>query len=248
MASKHRKLLYYLIYGVIAMVGVLAGFLIFDRLLMPAFTRGGGTVQIPDVTGISVGEAEQIAESGGFEFRVLREEHSDSVKEGYIISQRPEPGSPAKKGRRISVVVSLSQALAKVPEVANQHYRSAIIEIEKAGFELHDTIWQNSDTIPNEMVIGTSPEIGEKLIVGSAVDIIVSKGSEEALVEVPNFMGQTLENAEELAKSVGLILKAKFRNIPSMPENTVYRQGTERGTLVERGSTIYVIVARPEGE
>ncbi|MGC9314389.1 MAG: PASTA domain-containing protein [bacterium] len=248
MANGDRKLLYYAIYALILLLGVFGGFVIFDRLLMPAFTRGGGTLTIPDITGIPAGDAEQIAKKGGFDFLVMREEHNDSVPEGYIISQRPTPGSPAKKGRRISVVVSLSEALAVVPDVAGQHYRSAMLDIEKAGLQVRDTVFEHSDSVDREMIIGTSPEIGEELILGSSVDIIVSMGAERGLVKVPNFMGQTLDDAKSLAQSEGLILLIQYRKIPSVPEKTVYRQGTDPGTLVERGNSIYVVVARSEEE
>jgi len=248
MAKSDRKLLYYVVYVLILLFGVFGGFVIFDRLLMPAFTRGGGTLSIPDITGIPSGDAEQIAKKGGFDFQVMREEHNDSVPEGYIISQRPTPGSPAKKGRRISVVVSLSEALAVVPDVAGQHYRSAMLDIEKAGLQVRDTVFEHSDSVDREMTIGTSPEIGEELILGSSVDIIVSMGAEKGLVEVPNFMGQTLDDAKALAQSEGMILIVQYRKIPSVPEKTVYRQGTDPGTLVERGNSIYVVVARSEEE
>ncbi len=248
MTDGKQKLLNYLIYTLILLIGILAGFMIFDRLLMPMFTRGGGTIEIPDVTGIPVGDAQRITENGGFDFRIMREEHSDSVPEGHVISQRPDPGSSAKKGRRISVVVSLSEAVTKVPDVGSQHYRSAILEIEKTGLRVRDTIWEHSDSMANEMTIGTIPPVGEELIIGASVDIIISLGSEKGLVRVPNFMGQTLEDAKELARGEGLFIVAQFRKIPSVPENTVYRQATEHGTLVERGSTIYVVVARPEKE
>jgi len=248
MAKGNRKLLYYAIYTAILFVGILGGFIIFDRVLMPAFTHGGGTLTIPDITGIPSGDAEQIAKKGGFDYQVIREEHNDSVPEGYIISQRPTPSSPAKKGRRISVVVSLSEALAIVPDVAGQHYRAAMLEIEKAGLQVRDTVFEHSDSVDREMTIGTSPEIGEELILGSSVDIIISMGAERGLVKVPNFMGQTLDDAKSLAQSEGLILIIQYRKIPSVPEKTVYRQGTDPGTLVERGNSIYVVVARSEEE
>jgi serine/threonine-protein kinase len=248
MGEKKRKLISYAIYTAILLFGILVGFIIFDRVLMPVYTKSGGTVSIPDVTGIPAGDAQQIAKKGGFEFRIMREEHSDSVPEGFVISQRPEPGAPAKKGRRISVVVSLSEAITTVPNVADVHIAKAILQIEQAGLRVRDTIYQNSDSIKNEMVIGTMPDIGEELIVGSSVDIIVSLGSERGLVVVPNFMGQNIDHAKELARSEGLFIVASYRRIPSVPENTVYRQDTEPSARVERGSTIYVVVAKSEGE
>jgi len=246
--ERQRKVLYLLICIAAFGVGLVIGIIIFDRVLVPAFTRGGGTISIPDVTGIPVGEAENIAKEGGFAFRIMREEHSDSIPETFVISQRPEAGSPAKKGRRISVVVSLSVAVVQVPDITGQHFRTAQLAIEKTGLKVGEILYENSDSVSKEKVINTAPPSGSELLIGSMVDLIVSTGAEKGLVRVPNFMGQTIEDARELATREGLFLKYQFRKIPSVPENTVYRQGTEHGALVERGSTIYVVVARPDGE
>ena len=213
---------------------------------MPAYTRAGGKISIPDVTGVSLEESEKIARDGGFEFRIMREEHSDSIPEGHVISQRPEPGSPAKKGRRISVVVSLSAATAPVPELAGIHFRAAQLLIEKAGLNPGEIIPEHSDSIEKEKVLYSEPPAGEELYLGSKVDLYVSMGSETGLVKVPNFMGQLLADAKELARQEGLFLAVQYRKIPSVPENTVYRQGTDPGALVERGNSIFVIVARPK--
>ncbi len=239
-----KKILNILAYLAIFSVGAIAGVVLFDRVLMPAYTRGGGTQTIPDVTGVTVEDAERIARKGGFDFRVMRLEHSDSIPENYIISQRPLAGSPAKKGRRISVVVSLSAASAIIPDVVGKHFRSAQLEIERVGLKVGEIVHEHSESVATEMVIATSPLPGRELDLGSKVDLIVSMGPETGLIRVPNFMGQLIADADETARRNGLILRAKYRKIPTVPANTVYTQSIDPGALVERGSTIIVIVAR----
>ena len=157
MNLRTRKFLNTAILSGIFIVGLIAGVVVFDRVLMPSFTTGSGTRLIPDVTGLTQEEAENIARESGFDFRVLRKEHSDSIPEGYVISQRPVPGSPAKKGRRISVVTSLSAASTPVPDVIFMHFRSAQLTIERSGLKIGQIIYQHSDTIRKETVITTSP-------------------------------------------------------------------------------------------
>lgn len=246
MSSKAKKFFYRAIYLILFIIGIFGGILVFDNLIMPAYTGSRKTCPIPDVVGLAEPIAEKRAKDEGFNFLVTRKEHSDTIPEGLVILQRPEPGSYAKKGRRVSVVVSLSAACAPVPDVTGIHHRAAKLEIEKAGFVLGEIVEEHSDSIPHEMIISTNPPAGDEPIIGSKIDMVVSIGSETGLVRVPNFMGQLVDDAEDLGGRVGLIVRIRYRQIPSVPDKTVYRQSVDPGALVERGSTIVVIVARGE--
>ena len=244
MNERTGKILRWALILVLFGVGIFVGIVVFDKFIMRAYTRSGQTGPIPDVVGSEVDSARIVAERDGFELFVARKEHNDTIPEGIIISQRPEPGSTAKKGRRISAVVSLSSASGIVPDLSGIHRRAASLEIEKAGFSVGEIIEEYSDSVHREMVISTVPDSGTEIRLGSRVDLVVSKGPEEGLVPVPNFMGQLIEDAKDLAEQTGLKLEANYREIPSVPDNTVYRQTPGPGTRVERGNVVVVIVAR----
>lgn len=246
MNNRVLRVIHFLVYALVLAIGLTAGFIVFDRVLMPAFTRSKGVREIPDVVNLSETDAEVVASSFGFDFRVSRKEYSDSIAENIVISQRPEPGSKAKKGRRISVVVSLSTELVQIPDVSSAHIRQARLELDAFGLFPGENIYENSDSVEKDIVIATSPPIGSEVEIGDSVDIIVSLGSERALVKVPNFMGQKVENAQEIANNVGLGLIIQHRRIPSMQAGTVYRQSPEAGVILERGNAVVVIVAQGE--
>ncbi len=246
MDSNKKNILNIGLYLFALLVGLIAGFTIFDRVLMPTFTRSKGVREIPNVVGIPVEEAERIATQSGFDFVVTRREHSDSIPETFVISQRPDPGTTAKKGRRISVVVSLSVEIVEVPNIAGVHLRQAEIEVDAVGLVVGKTEFAVSDSVEKDKVISTVPPIGAQVDVGDTVNLLVSLGAERALVKVPNFMGQKIDEAYTLAESEGLELIVKYRRIPSMQPKTVYRQSPDPGTTVERGNAIVVIVAQGE--
>jgi serine/threonine-protein kinase len=246
MSPELHKIIKTVLYLVAIAVGLFIGIAIFDRAIMPTFTRSRGTREIPELTGISEEHAREIADKCGYDLFVSRREHSDSILENFVISQRPVPGSLAKKGRRISIVVSLSVELAHIPDIENIHFRQAILAVNRAGFLVGDKILEHSDSVDKDLIIRTDPPVGTEIEVGDSVDLIVSLGSEKALVRVPNFMGQKIDEVRKIGKGMGIVIVVKYRRIPTMQPETVYRQSLESGTLIERGNTVIVIVAQKE--
>ena len=246
MSPKLRKIVHVILYLIAIAAGLFVGMAIFDRVMMPAFTRSKSTRKIPDLAGVSEDRAREIAEDAGFDLFVARREHSDSIPENFIISQRPAAGLPAKKGRRISVVVSLSTRTSTVPKVAGVHFRQAILTIDKAGFFACEPTYEHSDSFDKDIAIRTDPPAGSEIEIGDSVDLVVSLGSEKALVQVPNFMGQKIDDATKTGEDAGLVVIVKYRRIPTMQPKTVYRQSLDPGTRVERGSAVIVIVAQGE--
>ncbi|HHS50105.1 MAG TPA: PASTA domain-containing protein [candidate division Zixibacteria bacterium] len=244
MNRKLAKILYRLIYLVALAGGIIGGVMIFDRVLMTSFTRARGVREIPDVVGMSESEAATISRDSGFDFIVSRREYSDSIPETFVISQRPSPGTMAKKGRRVSVVISLSSEIFEIPEVTNIHYRQARLELDAMSLIVGETTREHCDTIQRDFVIATNPPMGAQAEAGDTVDLIVSLGSERAILVVPNFMGQSIEQAEKIAKEEGLELIINYRIIPTMQAKTIYRQAPEPGARVERGSSITVIAVQ----
>lgn len=72
-----------------------------------------------------------------YEFTV-KEEYSDSVDEGMVISQSPKADStetlPVNGKIKVSLVVSKGIKVAKIPNVVNSKYEDAVKTLEKEGF------------------------------------------------------------------------------------------------------------------
>lgn len=62
-------------------------------------------------------------------------------------------------------------------------------------------------------------------------------------VPVPNFVGQSLDDARTTAESLGLSLDATPQETPGKPVGTIVSQDPPVGTQVDRGSTVKVAVA-----
>ncbi|MGN0158199.1 MAG: PASTA domain-containing protein [Brotaphodocola sp.] len=64
-------------------------------------------VTVPDVCGMSRSSAKAAIEAADLKVGKISEEYSDSVSEGYVISQSEEPGDEVSKGTKIKLVISL---------------------------------------------------------------------------------------------------------------------------------------------
>lgn len=106
-------------------------------------------------------------------------EFSDSIQEGCIISQTPQPGSGKMvKGSAISVTVSRGKAMRTLPNITGMSYEDAKAAVEAAGFVPDGKEEKASDSVNTGEVIG----YGGGLTAGSqqyyqySVTIVVSSG------------------------------------------------------------------------
>ncbi|HEU4335469.1 MAG TPA: PASTA domain-containing protein, partial [Candidatus Eisenbacteria bacterium] len=124
-----------LITGTLLLSGLalFGGFLVVNLVLMPSLTRQGEEVLVPDIAGLSEREAERALAGLDLRLSKISEQWSADVPRGFIARQEPEPGMVVKRGRRISVVVSLGAQGTSVPLLDGESVRRAEIMLEGAG-------------------------------------------------------------------------------------------------------------------
>ena len=94
-------------------------------------SKGPGEIAVPGVTGKSKNDAINTLSNAGFSVDVA-EDSSDSVDEGYVISQSVT--GTAKKGTTITITVSTGSNKTSVPDVTGLSASSAANKIAAAGF------------------------------------------------------------------------------------------------------------------
>lgn len=73
---------------------------------------------------------------------------------------------------------------ATVPDVSGQTQGDAIAQLEALGFVV-SVVYEHSDTVAADGIIGTNPAVGSDLPIGSTVQLIISLGPADVPVEVP---------------------------------------------------------------
>lgn len=142
----------------------------------------GDTIVIPNLVEKNYAQSVSDAKNSG-EYSVVSESESafsNTVPEGYIISQTPSSGSTARKGATIVVVVSKGAQQRELPQINNLSLNDAVSTLTQMGFIVNVTE-VSSDQISAGSVIGYKDyKAGEKAPYGSKLTITVSTGPESS--------------------------------------------------------------------
>ncbi len=136
---------------------------------------------------------------------------------------------------------------ATVPNVLGKTLDEARAEIEAAGFEVGEITPGYSDEFEENEIMGQTPSGGLQEAEGTKIDLTVSRGEEPVKkVKVPNLVGKTAEEAEQLLKDAGLVgIPTEEAN--DADEGTVFEQTQEAGTEVDEGTSIsYKVSTGPD--
>lgn len=143
-----------------------------NSTIVLTISTGKDSVSVPDVVGKEQIAATEKLEASGFKVSVKRE-HSDTVDEGYVISQDPSGKSDVKPGGTITIVVCQKKQV-DVPNVAGMSESDAMQTLDSAGLKgvvlnryYHDNV-KKGDVI-------TQNTTG-KVKVGTEIGIVISNG------------------------------------------------------------------------
>ncbi|HEV2745527.1 MAG TPA: Stk1 family PASTA domain-containing Ser/Thr kinase, partial [Rubrobacter sp.] len=144
---------------------------------------GPETVQVPNVTGVTLAQAGEILEENGLVLGEQFEDYSDTVPEGSVISQDPGEDESLEPGEAVDVTVSLGVEQVEVPEVYGITVAAAQARLSSVGI--------NSEPIevagdePAGTALSTEPGVGALVEPGSTLPLYYSAGPPEPTVASP---------------------------------------------------------------
>jgi serine/threonine-protein kinase len=132
-------------------------------------SKGPKPVQLKDWVGKSADDATAWFKSRGLTATVDKEEYSDDVDEGDVISMDPPSGTTVHRGDTVSLVVSRGPELVEVPSVRGQGVEAATETLENLGFnvETHDA----PGSLGLGFVFSQSPGGGEMVAPGTTISL-----------------------------------------------------------------------------
>ncbi|MFD3570690.1 Stk1 family PASTA domain-containing Ser/Thr kinase [Streptomyces sp. NPDC058667] len=130
----------------------------------------GAPIDVPDVTGETVGDATALLREAGLTVRVAPERVHSPEDAGAVAAQSLAEGSRAAEGDAVTLTVSKGPKLVEVPDVTGETADDARAALEDAGFqvEVEKSFPYLGDTVADQSVEGgaTAPE-------GSTVSITI---------------------------------------------------------------------------
>jgi serine/threonine-protein kinase len=224
----------------IGAIAFITGLVLFDEVVMPRFTRGKGDVLVPELTNLSREQAESVLARYGLRLSVVNERFDAAVPKGFVLSQDPEPGRPVKRGRRVSVAVSLGEEFANVPELFGESTRGANLLLQRAGLRVGSIGRVITSEVGPGLIVATDPPFGSVVPRGSAVTLLLCVASEADAYVMPDLVGRNAEAAERDLEALGFHVETFG---PGSNFARIEEQEPRPGARVARGQIIRLTVA-----
>jgi eukaryotic-like serine/threonine-protein kinase len=199
---------------------------------------GPESVAVPDVQGRTQARARELLKSAGLEPGMVTREFSDDVPRGSVISTDPGAGSKRHAGTAIALVVSKGSQV-DVPDVTGDDLDEARQELQDAGLKVTVSATEVTSEYDQGQVARQTPAGDAKAAEGDTVTLTLSKGPE--MVEVPNVVGASVDDATKLLKQSGFEVK-EDRGLLGLFGDTVKGQSVDAGQQAPKGSTITITI------
>lgn len=202
---------------------------------------GGPEVEVPDVTGKTVVEAQNILAQANLGY-TIDEEFNAKVVPGTVILQNPGAKRFVRAGRKILLVVSKGVELGDVPNLKGRKLTEAKALLKAARFELGAVSYKYVSGPPEESILGQSVEAPAKLPVGTKIDVIVNIKSDQ--VVLPDLVGLSSSSAKNKLNDLGLILGKISTTVSKEPDSTVISMNPAAKEVVNVGTVIDITVSK----
>ena len=208
------------------------GYLLFAKPLHPF----GSQLLVGDYTGMTQTQAQRAVVNAGFRARFTKSA-SETVPADRVIRQSPQAGTAVDRNQVIELVISNGKPLRGLEDVRGYSVSDAQRSLQQEGFAV--TVVRRFDNTVKDNVIDQSPKAEAKVPEGIRVTLIVSNGP--APVVVPSFVGMKTQAAQALADRAGVTIDAT-QTIAGEPPDTVSSQSIAKGTKVDRGATVRLVI------
>jgi len=195
---------------------------------------------VPNVIGMHEEEAIQKLKERNLDYNIL-DRVFDTAPAGQVIDQDPKGDQRVKTNRPpIDLIISKGPKASTVPSIIGRTEQEGIALLENSGFERGRIIREYSNEVPVGIIMDQNPRGGLTLSEGEMINFTVSLGPE--LVDVPNLIGKTLEEAEKELKSQNIKYNVSERT-DEAPKNTVIEQSPRPNEAMEPGTLINLVVS-----
>lgn len=230
-----------LLWNLLLIAAVMLLLAIAAHLVMQAGTRHGARRSVPDLSGIRLDEAQQLARKHGLKLHINDSLFVPAYEGGIVLDQLPKGGVEVKPGRTIYITInSFREKMVPVPYVAGRSLRQAKNMLEIAGLEIAELIYRPdiaTNYVLAEYSQGRQVTAASKFEaeMGSGVTLHVGAEPAHGTTIVPLLVGYPLKEAKgrlwESGLNIGRIDFDEGINLLNRKEARVYVQSpsAERG-------------------
>ncbi len=214
---------------------ITVAYLLVNYLLMPAYTRHGVSISVPDVLDYSYEDAADAVIAQGLRPEEVRL-RKPNLPRNVVIDQNPPPNSRVKPGRRIYLTVNSGDtSTVVVPRVDGFSVREARNRIMIQGLAVENVYPDSIPSLHANTITRQDPVSGTRVPAGETVTLWYSTGLGDRQVLVPDITGRTVVDAKQFLLSMRL--RSVVIGDPTL-EQRVLSQSPAPGTSVREGFEI----------
>lgn len=203
-------------------------------------SAGPGQAEVPDVRGLEADLAVRRLESAGFQTELERRP-SEDVAAGEVIGTAPAGGSTLQQGSTVTVVVSSGPRMVRVPPLIGVQQDVAQARLEARDLEVE--VSEREDDAPAGQVLEQDPTPGQRVAVGTVIQLVVSSGVEE--VAMPDLIDTLRPDAVAALRDLGLVPAVSEQEVGDRAQsNVVLQQSPSAGSALVQGDTVQLVVGR----
>lgn len=206
--------------------------------------------QVPVIAEMNEGEARNLVVPFKWTI-VVTAERSDEVPAGNVIRTEPASGEDLEEGKTLTLVISQGPSLAALPDLVGKPAQEALDMLTSLELVPAQKDSASEDVAAGSVISWLVPEQpslipGDKVLRGTAIDVLVSTGP--APREMPSLIGMTLEQAQTVMNDLRLVLvETPAAKSNAAAEGLIGAQSVVPGTQIARDSQVaYAISLGPD--
>ncbi|MEU9139447.1 Stk1 family PASTA domain-containing Ser/Thr kinase [Streptomyces sp. NPDC048404] len=206
------------------------------------YINSGQFTKVPPVLAKTEQQARTQLQGAGLDVKRVKHAYSDTVKRGTVISTDPGVGERIRDNDSVTLTVSDGPRTVKVPDLKGFALFKAKDVLKGDGLAAGMVTRAFSEDVTKGFVIGTDPAAGTERHSGSAIAIVVSKGSP---VELPDVSGSSVEDATAQLEGAGLKVRIAPERVNSeFDKGQVARQTPAAGREAATGDTVTLTLSK----
>lgn len=210
-------------------------------------STGGRKIKMKDYTDMEYNEAVEALVKLDFKESKIKkkEEYSDTVEKGKIISQTPEANSEVTPDKTsVKFVVSKGAKPIKISDYVGMMINEALLDLANNGIN-ESQVKQTQQESDKEAgtILSQTPSAGSSVTPGNTmINFVVSSGPNE--VSVPDFTGMSKSEVQSAAKEAGLTVNFEEDYDTQVPAGQVIRSNPSAGEKVKKNSSVTVTLSK----
>ena len=205
-------------------------------------TGPGARIVVPSVAGMKVNAANAQLKAVGLSGVVDQEVFSEEITKGLIIESRPAGGGRIKAAGVVKYILSKGPERYVIPNLQGESPTAAIAILTKDPLKVGNQTELFDPLVPAGQVIGTDPKAGSSVTRDSVINILISKGQEQVVLN--SYVGKIGEQALNELTDAGFNVSTKYVSSETVPLGAVISQSPDGGGSQGKGTAVALVISK----